>query len=261
MQGQVEMIMASNANRQKILLQCRKLFINLWWWYWGTGEKSSLRWNFFLLVLLKSWDIIQRYFCAQHRRHDIPWKNETMLLWTEKVFSSAFEVTLKFCFAHLSAKPRKCGLDPVSTWCAHIMFFHCQESRAVWSSQGTSAGSSLNDWATHGQDFALWWERFALVWKLGKMNQDRFPAVNFSYNCPFQDWTENYNQKIKLRGMFYRCVLGLHGQVLVAGELQRWLLWETVRNFLHILWCQCQPAPKWTRSKLSQSGIVVTPLW
>lgn len=41
-------------------------------------KKKVSQVKFFLLVLLKSWDIIQRYF-TQHRRHDIPWRNETML--------------------------------------------------------------------------------------------------------------------------------------------------------------------------------------
>lgn len=144
--------------------------------------------KFFLWVFLKSWDIIQRSFCTQHRRHDISWRNERMC--GLKRFSHLFLKSPKILLAHLSAKPRRCGPDPVSTWCAHIMFFQRQESRAVWSLQGISAGSSLNDWLI-GRIWPSEWEGFALVWKLGKIDQDRFPAVTFSYHCLFQDWTEN----------------------------------------------------------------------
>ena len=57
-------------------------------------------------------------------------------------------------------------------------------------------------------------------------------------------------------------VVGLHGEALVVGGLQGWLLWEAARSFPHVWESQCQLALRrtcwWPRP--SPSAMVATPL-
>lgn len=64
--------------------------------------------KFVLLLLLKS--RVQRYFLAQHRRHDIPCRNEAVLRGLERFFSSAFEITLKSRLHFIQPNPGSVGL-------------------------------------------------------------------------------------------------------------------------------------------------------
>lgn len=58
-------------------------------------------------------------------------------------------------------------------------------------------------------------------------------------------------------------ILDLHGNVLVSGGLQGWLLWEDTRCWPHVGWSQFQTAPRRTHHwpKLSPSAKLVAPLW
>lgn len=176
-----------------------------------------------------------------------------------KVFSSAFEITLKSCLHFIQPNPGGVGLI-LPALGAHRSRFssgrspeQCDPYREL---QQRSSLKDLKDQVTHWQDSAFWWEKFALVLKPREMSQDRFPAAwcqlpaarsgstaastgavcrihtedtrrNRSGTfliCSFQGWTENYDQKVKLS----RCVLKLAEEL--AGIRSFWAL----RTELHL---------------------------
>lgn len=131
--------------------------------------------KFVLLVLLKSWDIIQRYI---HSTGDMTFPGgirPCCMDW--KGFSSAFEITLKSSLHFIQPKPGSVGLILPALSVHRSQFSTARSPEQCDPYRELQQGSSLKGRVTHWQDLALWWERFALVLKLVKKSQDRFPAA------------------------------------------------------------------------------------
>ena len=108
--------------------------------------------KFVLLGLLKSWDVIQRYFCTQQRRHDTPRRSAAQ---TEKYFSSAFEIVLKSCLYFIQSNPGGVGLILPALSVHRSRFSSGRSPEQCGPYRELQQGSSLKDRVTHWQDLAL----------------------------------------------------------------------------------------------------------
>lgn len=202
-------------------------------------------------MLLKSW--IQRYFFAQHRRHDIPRRNEVVLRRLKRFFLLLLKSPQNPACISFSQTKEVWAWSCQNLMCTGHVF---PVSKTVSSLQGISAGIQLlfgRIWLSGGKNL-LWF------WSWEEWAKDRFPAGwcwlpaacsgstaasagavhrlhiedtwrsrgTFLTCCPFQCWTENYDQKIKFSRYIFRVAEELCWNAFILGSAH----WAVAGNYL-----------------------------